>query len=148
MPGRPFVRPVVMEMMVMADTVGQEDRTADKKRPIEPGIPPVEWLGVGIGINRLWRQRIDLLRQAGRVQRDLPAAVGLLARSADGLLLLTFNSHRHGEVAASPKGCRRWNEGRVRRVRGSGCDTARQDQYQGDTQKGTRTSISWNEAET
>ena len=62
-------------------TMGQENRTADKEqRPIEPRIPPVVWLGVGVQIDRLGRQRIDLLRQSRRIQRDLPAAIRLLAR--------------------------------------------------------------------
>ena len=147
MAGRPFVRPVVMEMMVMANTVGQEDRTADKKRPIEPGVPRVEWLG-WIRINRLWRQRVDLLRQAGRVHRDLPAAVGLLARLTDGLLLAPFNGDRCGELAASPGSKLRWDERRVRRAWGNWPAAGRQDRHQGDTQKGMRTSISRNEAET
>jgi hypothetical protein len=137
-----------MENMVMVDATGQEDRTADKHWPIEPGVPPVGWLGVGIQRDRLGWQRVDLLRQAGRVQRDLPAAVGLLARLTDGLLLLSFNRDRRGELAASPKGRLRWDECGVGRTRGNGPDTARQDQYQCDAQKGMRTSISRNEAET
>jgi hypothetical protein len=79
-------RAIVMEIMVTVKTMGQEDRTADKQqRPIEPRVPPVVWLGVGIQIDRLWRQHVDLLRQARRILRDLPATIGLLARLPDGL---------------------------------------------------------------
>lgn len=150
----PFVGPamvgraIVTEIMVMSKTMGQEDRPADKQRPIEPGVPPVGWLGVRRQIDRLWRQRVDLLRQAGRVQRDLPAAIGLLARLTDGLLLLSFNHDRRGKLAASPKGHLRWDECCLGRARGDRPDTARQDQHQCDTQKGMRTSISRVEAET
>jgi hypothetical protein len=71
-------RAIVMETIVMetVKTMGQKNRTADKEqRPIEPRVPPVVWLGVGIQIDRLWRQRIDLLRQARRIQHDLPAPI-------------------------------------------------------------------------
>ena len=133
--GPPLVGPamvgpaIVMEMMVTVKTTGQEDRTADKQRPIEPRVPPVVWLGVGIQIDRLWRQRVDLLRQAGRIQRDLPAAIGLLAGLSDGLSRLPFNRDLRGELAAILKGHLRWDECCVRRARGNRPDTARQDQH-------------------
>src|SRR5882762_6868092 len=88
-------------VMEMVKTMGEENRTADKeRRPIEPGIPPVVWLGVRIQIDRLWRQRVDLLRQAGRILGDLPAAIRLLARLPDGLLRLSSNHHLRGELVA------------------------------------------------
>jgi hypothetical protein len=41
-----MVEPVMVETV---KTMGEENRTADKdRRPIEPGIPPVVWLGVRI----------------------------------------------------------------------------------------------------
>ena len=128
-------RAIVMEIMVMAKTMGQEDRTADKQRPIEPRVPPVGCLGVGIQIDRLWRQRVDLLRQAGRIQRDLPAAIGLLTGLPDGLSRLPFNRDLRGELAAIPKGRLCWDECCVRRARGNLPDTPRQDQHHCDTQK-------------
>src|ERR1700704_3875054 len=94
-----MVEPIMV--MEMVKTMGEENRTADKeRRPIEPGIPPVVWLGVRIQIGRLWRQRVDLLRQAGRILRDLPAAIPLPARLPDGLLRLSSNHHLRGERAA------------------------------------------------
>jgi hypothetical protein len=135
-------RAIVMEIMVMVKTMGQEDRTADKQRPIEPRIPPVIWLGVGIQIDRLWRQRVDLLRQSRRIQRDLPAAIGLLARLPDGLSRLPFNRDLRGELAAILKGPLCWDECCVWRARGNLPGTARQYQRYCDTQKGMRTSIS------
>jgi len=123
-------RAIVMEMMMMVKTMGQENGTADKEqRPIEPRVPPVVWLGVGIQIDRLLRQRVDLLRQAGRIQRDLPAAIGLLAGLSDGLSRLPFNRDLRGELAAILKGHLRWDECCVRRARGNRPDTARQDQH-------------------
>jgi hypothetical protein len=93
------VEPIMV--MEMVKTTGEENRTADKKRrPIEPGIPPVVWHGVRIQIDRLWRQRVDLLRQAGRILRDPPAAIRLLARLPDGLLRLSSDHHLHGELVA------------------------------------------------
>ena len=92
------VEPImVMETM---KTMDEENRTAKKRRPIKPGIPPVVWLGVRIQIDRLWRQRVDLLRQTGRILRDPPAAIRLLARLPDGLLRLSSNHHLHGELVA------------------------------------------------
>jgi hypothetical protein len=137
-------RAIVMEMMMMmVKTTSQENGTAYKEqRPIEPRVPPVVWLRVGIQIDRLWRQRIDLLRQAGRVQYDLPGAIRLLARLADGLSRLPFNRDLRGELAAILKGHLRWDDCCVRRARGNRPGTTRQDQYYCDTQKGTRTSIS------
>ena len=131
-----------MEMMVMVKTTGQEDGAADKQRPIEPWVPPVVWLGVGIQIDRLWRQRVDLLRQAGRIQSDLPAAIGLLAGLSYGLSRLPVNRDLRGELAAILKGRLCWGECCVRRTQGNLPDTARQDQQHCDTQKGMRTSIS------
>ena len=133
---------IVMEVMVMVKTTGQEDGTADKQRPIEPRVPPVVRLGVGIQIDRLWRQCVDLLRQAGRIQCDLPAAIGLLAGLSDGLSRLPFNRDLRGELAAILKGRLCWGECCVRRTQGNLPDTARQDQHHCDTQKGMRTSIS------
>jgi hypothetical protein len=143
-----------METMVMetVKTMGQKNRTADKEqRPIEPGIPPVVWLGVRRQIDRLWRQRVDLLRQAGRILRDPPAAIRLLARLPDGLLRLPSNHHLHGELAAIRRSALwltlghlclvgRW----VCRARRDLRRTRRQDQHSCDTQKGTRISISRN----
>jgi hypothetical protein len=143
-----------METMVMetVKTMGQKNRTADKEqRPIEPGVPPVVWLGVGIQIDRLWRQRIDLLRQSRRVQHDLPAPISLRAHLADGLSQLPFNRDLRGELAAILKFAPRRTLGqlcldgrRVRRVRHGLPHTPHQDQHYCDTQKGTRTSISRN----
>jgi hypothetical protein len=144
-------RTIVMETMVMGTvkTTGQEDRTADKqRRPIEPRVPPVVWLGVGIQVDRLWRQRVDLLRQSRCIQRDLPAAIGLLARLPDGLSRLPLNRDLRGELAAILKGRLYRDECCVRRARGNLPDTARQDQHHCDTQKGMRTSISRSEAGT
>jgi hypothetical protein len=94
-----LVEPIMVVEMVK--TMGEENRAADKeRRPIEPGIPPVVWLGVRIQIDRLWRQRVDLLRQTGRILRDPPAAIRLLARLPDGLLRLSSNHHLHGELVA------------------------------------------------
>src|SRR5258707_14908734 len=88
-------------VMEMVKTMGKENRTAGKKRrPIEPGIPPVVWLGVRRQIDRLWRQRVDLLRQTGRILRDPPAAIRLLARLPRGLLRLPSDPHLPGELAA------------------------------------------------
>ena len=95
---------IVMEVMVMVETTGQEDRTADKQRPIEPRVPPVVRLGVGIQIDRLWRQCVNLLRQSRRIQYDLPASIGLLAGLSDGLSRLPFNRDLRGELAAILKG--------------------------------------------
>lgn len=134
-------RAIVPETM-MVKARGQEDRATDKPRPIEPGVPPVGWLGIRIRIDRLWRQRVNLLRQAGRVQRNLPTAIGLLARLTGGLLLLSFNHDLHGELAASPEGHLRRGECSIGRARGNRADTARQEQRQRGTQKGMRTSIS------
>src|SRR5437016_1291313 len=95
-------------VMEAVKTVGQENRTANKERwPIEQGIPVV-LLGIGIQTDRLWRQRIDLLRQAGRIQRDLPAAIRLPARLPNGLSRLSFDRHLHGELAAILKGHLGW----------------------------------------
>ena len=138
-------RAIVMEIMVMetVKSARQKNRTADKEqRPIEPGVPPVVWLGVGIQIDRLWRQRVDLLRQSRRIQRDLPAAIGLLARLPDGLSRLPFNRDLRGELAAILKGPLCWDECCVWRARGNLPGTARQYQRYCDTQKGMRTSIS------
>jgi hypothetical protein len=138
---------IVMEIMVTVKTMGQEDRTADKQqRPIEPRVPPVVRLGVGIQIDRLWWQRVDLLRQSRCIQRDLPAPIWLLARLADGLSRLPFNRDLRGELAAILKAHPRWDERSVRRTRGNRPDTARQDKHRCNTQKGMRTSISRIEA--
>ena len=146
MVGSAMVGPgIVMEIMAMETvTIGQEYRTADKQRPIEPRVPPIVRLGVGIQIDGLWRQRVDLLRQSRRIQRDLPAPIWLLARLPDGLSRLPFNRDLRGELAAILKGHLRWDECCVRRARGNRPDTARQDQHHCDTQKGMRTSISRN----
>jgi hypothetical protein len=145
-----MVEPIMV--MEMVKTMGEENRTAGKKRrPIEPGIPPVVWLGVRRQIDRLWRQRVDLLRQAGRILRDPPAAVRLLARLPNGLLRLPSNHHLHGELAAIRRSALwltlghlclvgRW----VCRARRDLRRTRRQDQHPCDTQKGTRISISRN----
>jgi hypothetical protein len=139
MVGRAIVTKVV--------AVDQEGGTADKgRRPVEPRVPPPVWLGVGIQGDWLWRQRIDLLRQSGRIHRDLPTAIGLSAGLADGLSRLPFNPDLRGEVAAILKVRLCLDESCVRRVRGSLPDTARQNQHHGDDQKGMRTSISRNEA--
>src|SRR5690242_11205936 len=87
-----------MKVMEMVEATGEEDRPPDKGRPIEPGIPV--WLGVLIQMDRLRRQRVDLLRQAGRILGDPPAAIGLLACPPGGLLLLSSNRHRGAEFAA------------------------------------------------
>ena len=150
MVGSAMVGPaIVMEIMAMETvTIGQEYRTADKQRPIEPRVPPIVRLGVGIQIDGLWRQRVDLLRQSRRIQRDLPAPIRLLARLPDGLSPLAFNRHLCGEVAAILKGDLCWDECCVRRARGNLPGTARQDRHHCDTQKGMRTSISRNEGGT
>jgi len=133
-----------MEAMVMG-TTDQDDRTAD---PIEPRVPPVVRLGVGIEGDHLWRQRVDLLRQSRRIHRDLPAAIGLSARLPDGLSGLPSNRDLRGEIAAILKGRLCWNECCVRRAWGDLPDTARQDQQNCDTQKGMRILLSRNEAGT
>ena len=142
MMGAPLMGPamvggaIVMEMMMVVKTRGQEDRTADKpQRPIEPRVPPVVRLGVGVQRDGLRRQRVDLLRQAGRIERDLPAAIGLLAHLAHGLSRLPVNRDLRGELAAILKGHLRC----VRRARVYRPGTPRQDQHYCDTQKGTRT---------
>jgi hypothetical protein len=122
-------RAVVMEAMVMG-TMDQQDRTAD---PIEPRVPPVEWLGVRIKGDRLWWQRVDLLRQSRRIDRDLPTAIGLSARLPDSLSRLPFNRDLRGEVAAILKGLY-WNKCCVRRARGYLPATARQGRQQCDSQ--------------
>jgi hypothetical protein len=145
-----MVEPIMV--MDMVKTMGQENRTADKKRrPIEPGIPPVVWLGVRIQMDRLWRQHVDLLRQAGRILRDPPAAIRLLARLPDGLLRLPSNHHLHGELVAILRFALRLTSGhlclgrrRVCRARRDLRRARRQDQHPCDTQKGTRISISRN----
>src|SRR5262245_21277443 len=119
-----------------------EYRIADKQRPIEPGVPPVVRLRVGIQIHGLGRHRVDLLRQSRRIQPDLPTPVWLLARLSDGLSWLPFNRDLHGELAAVLKGRLCWDECCVQRARGNLPDTARQDQHHCDTQKGVRTSAS------
>jgi len=142
-----FHHPAAVLETMMVKARGQEDRATDKPRPIEPGVPPVGWLGIRIRIDRLWRQRVNLLRQAGRVQRNLPTAIGLLARLTGGLLLLPFNHDLHGELAASPEGHLRRGKCSIGRARRNRADTARQEQRQCGTQKGMRTSISQNETE-
>jgi hypothetical protein len=123
-------RAIVMEMMMMVKTMGQENRTTDKEqRPIEPRVPPVVWLGVGIQRDGLRRQCVDLLRQAGRIQRDLPAPIWLLARLADGLSGLPLNRDLRGELAAILKGHLRWDDCCVRRARGNRPGTPCQDQH-------------------
>src|SRR4051794_39565711 len=96
----------VMEPIMVMETVKtmeQENRTAGKeRRPIDPGIPPVVWVGVRIQIDRLRGQRVDLLRQSGRILRDLPAAIRQLAHLPDGLLRLSSNRHLRSELAAIP----------------------------------------------
>ena len=116
-----------MKVMEMVETTEEEDRPPDKGRPIEPGIPV--WLGVLIQMDRLRRQYVDLLRQAGRILGDPPAAIGLLARPTDGLLLLSSNRHRRGELAAILKGRLRWDDCCVRRARGNRPGTPCQDQH-------------------
>src|ERR1700754_5202074 len=88
--------PMVEEpiMVEMAKPMAEENRTADKKRrPIEPGIPPVVLPGVRTQIGRRRRSRLALLREAGRILRRLPAAIRRLARLADGLLRPPSNRH-------------------------------------------------------
>jgi hypothetical protein len=133
---------IVMESMVIETvTMGQENRASDKEqRPIEPRIPVVL---LRIQTDRLWRQRVGLLRQAGRVQRDLPVAIRLLACLPDGLSLLAFNRHLHGELAAILKRRLCWDECHIRRVRGNLSSTSLQDEHHYERQKGKRTSISW-----
>ncbi|MGZ5861468.1 MAG: hypothetical protein ACXWI5_11650, partial [Croceibacterium sp.] len=154
-PEAPVGKATVVEPIVVMDmvkTMGEENRTADKKRrPIEPGIPPVVWLGVRIQIDRLWRQRVDLLRQAGRILRDPPAAIRLLARLPDGLLRLSSDHHLHGELAAILAVALRLTLGRLhlgkRRVCRARRDLGRarrQGQHHCDSQKGMRISISRN----
>jgi hypothetical protein len=142
-----MVEPAVV--MEAVKTMGHENRTADEERwPIEQGIPGV-LPGVGRQADRLRRQRIDLLRQAGRIHRDLPGAIRPLTRLADRLLRLSGNHHLHGERAAIPKSipgrshlC--WGQCRVRRGRRDLSLTPRRDQHRCDTQKGMRTSSSCN----
>ena len=120
---------IVMEMMMMVKTMGQEDRTADKQRPIEPRVPPVVRRGVGIQRDRLWRQGVDLLRQSRCIQRDLPTPIRPLARLADSLSRLPFNRDLRGELAAILKGHLCWDECCVRRAWGDLSRTTRQDQH-------------------
>ncbi|MBI2741737.1 MAG: hypothetical protein HYX38_35040 [Rhodospirillales bacterium] len=136
-----------MKVVEMPETMGQENRTADKIRPIEPGIPV--WLGGLIQIDGLRRQCVDQFRQAGRILRDPPLAIGLLAHQPDGLLRLSSNRHLGGELSAILRyalrrtlghlrqGGRRGQRGRRVLPRAS-----RQDQHYGDTEKGARISIS------
>ena len=93
---------IVVEIMAMKTVkpIGQEYRTAGKQRPIEPRVPPVVRLGISGWMDGLWRQGVDLLRQSGRIQRDLPTSIRLLARLSDGLSLLPLNRDRHCELAA------------------------------------------------
>jgi hypothetical protein len=133
-----------MEMMAMetVKAISHEYRIADKQRPVEPRVPPVVRLGVGIQVHGLWRQRVDLLRQSRRIQRDLPTSIWLQARLSNGLSRLPFNRDLRGELAAVLKGRPYWRECRVRQARGNLPGTARQDQQHRDTQKGVRTSTS------
>jgi hypothetical protein len=151
----PMVKATMVEpimVMEMVKTMGEENRTADKeRRPIEPGIPPVVWLGVRRQIDRLWRQRVDLLRQAGRILRDPPAAIRLLARLPNGLLRLSSNHHLYGELVAILRSALWLTLGHLRlggrqvcRARRDLRRARRQDQHHCDTQKGTRISISRN----
>ena len=150
---------LVTDTMVMeaVKTMDQKNRTADKeRRPIEQGIPVwlgvgIQGVGIGIQTDRLGRQRVDLLRQAGRIQRDLPAAIELLARYPGGVLRLPSNRHLRGEVAAILNVALRCSLGHLcwagRCVHCARRDlprTPRQDRQCRDTQKGTRTSISRN----
>src|SRR5436190_21955914 len=109
--GGTMVRPaMVMETV----TMGQENRTTDKgQRPVQPRVPIVL---LGIGIQRLRRQRVDLLRQTGGVQRYLPTAIRLPTRLPDGVFWLAFNRHLHRELATVLEG---WDECSVRRARGN-----------------------------
>lgn len=132
-------------VMEMVEAMSRENRTADEERwPIEPGIPVV-LLGVGIRADRLWRQRVDLPRQAGCIQRDLPRAIQPLTRFPGGLLRLSCNHHLHGELTAIPKvipGRRQdhlcLRRCHVRRGRGSLSLTSRQSRHRCNTQKGRR----------
>ena len=144
-----MVEPAVVMEVVKA--MGHENGTADEERwPTEQGIPVV-LPGVGIQADRLRRQRVDLLRQAGRIHRDLPGAIRPLTRLPDALLRLSCNHHLHGELAAIPKsipgrcqGHLCLGECRVRRGRRDLSLTPRQDQHRCGTQKGMRTSSSCN----
>jgi hypothetical protein len=136
---------IMMEIMVMKAVyaTGQENRTADKeRRPIEPRVPPRVRFGVRIQVDRLWRQRVDLLRQSRRIQRDLPVSIRLLARLPGGLSRLSFNRDLRGELAAILKGRLCWDKCSVRRAWWNLPGTPRQDQHHCDSQKGMRTSIS------
>ena len=92
-----MMEPVVVEMM---KAIGEEDRSTDKERwPIEPGVPIVR-VGVRIDIDRLRRQCVDLLRRTGRILRDPPSAIRLLAGLPDSLLRLSSDHHLSGELTA------------------------------------------------
>ena len=89
---------VVMEMV---EAIREEDRASGEERWAEvPWGCPIVRVGIRIGIDRLWRQRVDLRRHAGCVLGDLPVTIRLLARLPDGLLLLASDRHRRGELAA------------------------------------------------
>ena len=113
-------------------TLGQENRTSDKEqRPVEPRVPVI-LLGIRVQADRLWRQRVDLLRQTGSIQRYLATAMRLPTRLPDGLLFLALNRHLHGELAAILKS---WDECSVRCVRGNLPDAPRHDRHHADTQR-------------
>lgn len=96
-----MVVPETVAVVEMMEAILEEDRASSKKSwTVDPRVFPIVGIGIRRGIDRLRRQRVDLRGQTGCVLGDFPTTVRLLACLPNSLLLLSFDRHRRGELAA------------------------------------------------